>query len=371
MPPVIVSRQSSATFADKEQVWADNASSSDFFGNVYVCWENFVGNGAGALDVATSSDGGNTWSKKQVTPAHAVPPKMWGQSGCTIRTDSHGVVYAFYEQFQSPFKFLPPRGSHMLVKSFDGGRSWTRPKTLYRVTDPCFNFSNDGDGDRCVEDGLAGARNDLSGSPSVGIANGAPTGEGATNEIVNAWADGRDGLNNEHVLFSYSNGGGEPGTWSDPAAIETAGDRGYYAAPAISPDGSTVYVVYNAFTTPYRTNTSDPRGLVGAVKRASVSGDGTVGAFTDVHRGDVGDPRASSQNNLVLEFLGDYVYAVATDTYGAAVWNDVRDAADCPAVDAFRQSFQDGGSVPTPAPQNDCSATFGNSDIRGGSYPTP
>ena len=371
MPPVIVSHQSSATFADKEQIWADNASSSPDFGNVYVCWENFVGNGAGALYVGTSRNGGDSWSIKQVTPAHAVPPKMWGQSGCTIRTDSHGVVYAFYEQFESPFKFLPPHGSHMLVKSFDGGSSWTRPMTLYRITDPCFNLSFDGTGDRCVEDGIAGARNDLSASPSVSIANGAPTGAGATNEIVNAWADGRDGLNNEHVLFSYSTGGGNPGTWSAPTAIESAGDRGYYAAPAISPDGSTVYVVYNAFTTPYRTNTTDPRGLVGVVKRASVAGSGTVGAFTQVHRGVVGDPRGSSQNNQVIEFLGDYVYAVATNTYGAAVWNDVRDAADCPAEDAFRFSVQTGGSVPRPAPQADCPATFGNSDIRGGSYPTP
>jgi hypothetical protein len=371
MPPVIASRQSSATFADKEQIWADNASSSPDFGNVYVCWQNFVGNGAAALYVATSRDGGDTWSQKQVTPAHNVPPKFFGQSGCTIRTDSHGTVYVFFEQFESPFRFLPPHGSHMLLKSFDGGRSWTRPMTLYRITDPCFNLSNDGSILRCVEDGLAGARNDLSASPSVSIANGAPTGEGATNEIVNAWADGRDGLNNEHVLFAYSTEGGGPGTWSAPTAIETAGDRGYYAAPAISPDGSTVYVVYNAFTTPYRTNTSDPRGLVGVVKRASVAGDGTVGAFTDVHRGVVGDPRGSSQNNLVLEFLGDYVYAVATDTYGAAVWNDTRDAADCPAIDAFRQSFQEGGSVPRPAPQVACDPTFGNSDIRGGSYVTP
>jgi len=258
----------------------------------------------------------------------------------------------------------------MLVKSFDGGTSWTRPMTLYGITDPCFNLSNDGGGDRCVEDGIAGARNDLAASPSVDIANGAPDGLDATNEIVVAWADGRDGLNHEHVLFSYSNGGGNPGTWSAPAAIESAGERGYYAAPAISPDGATVYVVYNAFTTPFRTDTTSPRGLVGVVKRASVSG-GVVGSFSAIDRGAVGDPRGSSQNNLVLEFLGDYVYAVATRDYGAAVWNDVSNAADCPAIDAYRQSFQTGGSVPAPAPQNDCPATFGNSDIRGGTYPEP
>jgi hypothetical protein len=375
MPPVIVSKQSSATFADKEQIWADNAASSSFFGNVYVCWQNFVGNGAAPLNVATSRDGGDSWRVKQVTPATNVPPTMWGQSGCTIRTDSHGVVYVFYEQFQSPFRFLPPRGSHMLVKSLDGGRSWTRPMTLYRITDPCFVLNFDGAGNRCVEDGLAGARNDLSGSPSVSIANGAPTGAGATNEIVNAWADGRDGLNHEHVLFSYSTGGGNPGTWSPPAAIETGGDRGYYAAPAISPDGTDVYVVYNAFTTPFRTDTTTPRGLVGVVKHADILGSGAPASWGTLNRGATGDPRGSSQNNLWLEFLGDYVYAVATNDYGAAVWNDTRNAADCPAIDAWRAAAQANISSPptAPAPQQDCRATFGNSDIFGGSYadPTP
>jgi hypothetical protein len=368
MQPVRASRQSSATFADKEQVWADNAASSRFFGNVYVCWQNFVGS-SGPLVVATSRNGGDTWTQKQVSAAHNVSPKQWGQSGCTIRTDSNGVVYVFYEQFQSPFRFLPPQGTHFLVKSFDGGVSWTRPMALYRIVDPCFALSNDGSTLRCVEDGLAGARNDLAASPSVSIANGAPTGAGATNEIVNSWADGRDGLNHEHVLVSYSTQGGNPGTWSTPTAIETASDRGYYAAPAISPTGGDVWVVYNAFTTPYRNDTTSPRGLVGVVKHASIptSGPtkGVVGPFSEVHRGATGDPRGSSQNNLVMEFLGDYVYAVAGNSYAAAVWNDVRDAADCPAIDAYRASFQAGGSVPAPAPQRDCPATFGNSDIFG------
>src|SRR5205823_12215461 len=97
-----------------------------------------------------------------------------------------------------------------------------------------------------------------------------------------------------------------------------------------------------------------------------------TGAFSELFRSTPGDPRGSSQNNLVGEFLGDYVYSVATRTYGAAVWNDARNAADCPAVDAWRMSLRTGGSVPRPAPEQDCpSLAFGNSDIYGGSYPDP
>ena len=43
---------------------------------------------------------------------------------------------------------------------------------------------------RCVMDGVAGARNDLSASPNVDIANGAPTGIGAPNTVVNNYITG-------------------------------------------------------------------------------------------------------------------------------------------------------------------------------------
>jgi hypothetical protein len=379
MDPVIISKQSSTTFSDKEQLWADNAASSPFFGNVYVCWGSFRSNSRGnalpqPLIVATSTDGGDTWDLSQVTSASNNPfnPKQgFGRSGCTVRTDSHGVVYVFANQFAVG---MPGQGSHIMVKSFNGGKTWTRPVDIGLAVDTCFSVQFDGTGFRCVMDGVGGARDDLSSAPSVDIANGAPTGAGATDEILRTWVDGRNGVNDVPVFVSYSTDGG--GTWSAPAAAETAGDRGYYSGIAISPRGTDAYLVYNAFTAPYRDDTTSPRPLVGVVKHADISANGALSAWSELHRSAPGEPRGSSQNNLWLEFLGDYVYAVATDSYGAAVWNDTRAAADCPAIDAWRAAaqvaIQNGTAVPAkPAPQQDCPATFGNSDIFGGSYPDP
>lgn len=381
MPPVIVSKQSSTTFSDKSQIWADNAVSSPFFGNVYLCWASFRSQEKGVavpqpLVVATSTDGGSTWTEKQVTPASNNPFNMkqgFGRSGCTVRTDSHGVVYVFADQFGVG---TPGRGSHIMVTSGNGGKTWSQPKNIGSVTDTCFSVQFDGTGFRCVMDGIGGARDDLSSAPSVDIANGAPSGTGATNEIVRTWVDGGDGLNNEQVMVSYSTDGGT--SWSTPTPAETSGDRGYYSAVAVSPQGTDAYLVYNAFTTPFRNDTTSPRALVGVVEHADIASNGTIGAWSELHRSAPGDPRGSSQNNLWLEFLGDYVYAVATPTYGAAVWNDTRNAADCPAIDNWRAAaqtaIQNGTAVPTaPAPEQDCgtSNTFGNSDIFGGSYPDP
>jgi hypothetical protein len=375
MPPVIASRQSSTTFSDKEQIWADNAESSPFFGNTYVCFASFRSNSQGnaapqPLVVAVSSDGGDSWTQHQVTPAENNPfnPRHgFGRSGCTVRTDSHGVVYVFANQFAVG---MPGSGAHIMVKSFNGGKNWTRPQTLFTAVDTCFLVQFDGTGFRCVEDGVAGARDDLSAAPSVSIANGAPTGTGATNEIVDTWVDGRDGPAVVHVFTSYSTNGGA--TWSAPAAVERAGDRGYYSAPALSPDGGDLYLVYNAFTTPLLMDTTTPRGLVGVVLHADIGAGGAPVNWTQLHRGAVGDPRGSSQNNQVLEFLGDYVYAAATNDYGLAVWNDTRNAADCPAIDAYRASLYTATPLPAPDVLGSCKPnTFGNSDIRGGSYADP
>jgi hypothetical protein len=385
--PVIASRQTSALFSDKEQIWADNARSSPFFGNVYVCYAAFRGANQ-PLDVLTSTDGGGAWTQHQVTPAtnNTRSRNGFGRSGCTVRTDSRGVVYVF--DFQ--FGFSPTTaaaGKIQMIRSFDGGAHWQRPVDIFTAFDTCNAFEPSIG--RCVEDGVGGARSDLSPAPSVDIANGAPSGSDASNRLVLTWVDGRDGLNHEHVLFSTSTTGGD--SWTAPRQVERAGDRGYYSAPAISPNGTDVWLVYNAFTEPFKPSAigdANARPLVGQVLHAPVAA-GSVGAFGAAHRGAPGDARGSSQNNLAAEFLGDYVYAAATRSYSVSVWNDVRAAADCPAIDQLRQDLHDEAVAtgePTaeaeeprgemeegedpeapvaPAVQQACPASFGNSDIFG------
>jgi hypothetical protein len=357
MAPVVISKQSSATFSDKETIWADNAASSPYFGNVYVCNVAFRSLGGAPEPVVflRSTDGGNTWTQQQISQAantYSGAGRSGGRQGCTIRTDSKGTVYLFWD---GSYK---TQSVQWMARSYDGGVKFEKAQPVATITevgkfDP-LNGENS-------FDGIAGARTDS--FPIVDIANGAPSGAGATNRIVMIWSDGSQGLNKEEALVQTSTDGGN--SWSKPVNAAEAGDRPDFPAIAISPDGQNVYVTYMAFLDPWRSNTSSARRMQGVVRQAAFS---DLSSWTTLQRGAVGDARASSANSLASEFLGDYDAIAANNTQGAAVWNDVRNASVCPAVNAWRQSLANGTPTSKPAPASDCPATFGNTDIFGGTY---
>ena len=127
LTPVVISKQSSTTFSDKEQIWADNASSSNYFGTVYVCWAAFRGqelspNAAPApLIVGVSHDGGDTWTTQQITAA-ANNGNVNPMDGCTVRTDSSGTAYVFGVGTVSSLGHQP---YELMSRSTDGGASWS------------------------------------------------------------------------------------------------------------------------------------------------------------------------------------------------------------------------------------------------------
>src|ERR671920_2611479 len=151
--PVIASRQNSALFSDKEQIWADNAQSSPFYGNVYVCYAAFQGGGAQPLKAIVSRNGGATWTQKQLTPAtnNTHSRNGFGRSGCTVRTDSRGTVYVFDFQFGFNATTAAP-GFIQMIKSTDGGAHWSRPVNIFRAFDTCNAFEPSIG--RCVMDGV-------------------------------------------------------------------------------------------------------------------------------------------------------------------------------------------------------------------------
>jgi len=365
MPPVVATKQNAAVFEDKEYLWVDNAASSSDFGNVYVCNVAFrsLGGAPEPVVFARSTDGGDTWSQRQISQAaNAVGAgQAGGRQGCIIRTDSHGVVYLFWSGS------LNGSNVQYLARSWDGGVSFERPRAIATVNEVGQFDPVQG---RNTMDGVAGARSGSS-FPTVDIANGAPTGSGATDRIVVAWPDGA--INHESVKLITSTNGGN--TWSAAFTASAAGDRPDYAAVAISPNGSDVYLVYDNHLTTWQSTTANPRLMQGVVRHADWS---NLAAWSDLHRGPSGDNRGSSANALFFEFLGDYNAAMATNSGVVGVWTDVRNAADCPAIDAYREDVLNGGPISgagslRPAPQVDCPATFGNTDIYGGAFgdPTP
>ena len=375
--PVIVTKQNSTLFSDHEMIAVDDASSSPFFGHVYVCDAAFrsqeIGGFPEPIVLNSSADAGDTWTTRQVSPA-VDNNTIGGRQDCAVNTDSKGTVYVFWDGIDPKTKTL----AIFMLRSFDGGKTFVRPAQIvtHIVTTGIPDFTGDH-----TFDGQAGARD---GSfPTVDIANGAPTGADATDEIVLAWSNGptpsdtSPGPNEQVKVMTSTNGGV---SWTTSGVASPASDRPDFPAIAISPDGTDAYLTYMAFMQPWQSTNTTPRLFQGVVRHADVDpGTGAIGTWSDIHRAPTGDARGSSANALIDEFLGDYDYAFATNDFVVAVWNDARNAADCPAIDAYRDDVADGTAAgestdPTrPAPEQDCPATFGNTDIFGGSYadPTP
>ena len=101
--------------------------------------------------MARSSNGGDTWTTRQVGPATDNRNNAQAD-GCTVRTDSRGNVYVFGIGVRGG------RSVQMMYKSADGGAHFAGPTVVASVVAPGVVDPQLG---RPVMDGIAGARVDL------------------------------------------------------------------------------------------------------------------------------------------------------------------------------------------------------------------
>ncbi len=93
----------------------------------------------------------------------------------------------------------------------------------------------------------------------------------------------------------------------------------------------------------------------------SVDGGASFGAPIKVST-ESSDPEASSSLGGGVQFIGDYITAVAGEEGTYVVWTDTRNGAPCEAVTEYRL----GGPPPDPTT---CPLNFGNTDIYLGIVP--
>ena len=348
--PVIASKQNSAIFSDKEQIWADNAASSPFFGNVYVCCAAFRGNGNGFTNqplfvahLARRRRHLDAAARSRRATNNINSRNGFGRSGCTVRTDSPRRRL----RVRLPVRLRPDHGcggpdpDDQVVRRRRAPGRRPRQRRSPRTTRATHFEPVDRPLRRWTASAARAAtsrRRRPSTSPTARRrAPTPPTG------IVMTWVDGRDGLNNEHVMFSHVDQR-RRARGRHRVAIERGGRSRLLLGAGDLAERHRRVARLQRVHEPFKDSAIGPandRPLVGVVLHADVARPGRRARSRELHRGAPGDARARQPEQPRRGVPRRLRLRRGDADLRRGVWNDVRNAADCPAIDAYRQALHD------------------------------
>jgi hypothetical protein len=372
-PTFINATTAPSTLNDKEWIAADWHASSPYRDRVYVSWTRFIFNPAignyvqSPIFFAYSSDGGQTFS----TPTQITGNVKYDQGSRPI-VGYDGTVYVIFEGATR----LATLDSQWIVKSTDGGQTWSRPVRIADVQDviPVANTAYRVD--------------------SFPAGDTAPDGR-----LYVAWTtqtkDSDGSLcptrtnNGCHLAAVYSTSSDGGSTWSAPTPIFPILDASTRAAdgyPVTQPDGSTLNVpaarrvdtqwpgvaispsgvvymsAYDAdVVSPWQTCATPDTGAAGRINCLEL-GNYIHNARLDYYVTRIGssDERMVSgqpintRNGFGGGFMGDYTtIAVGSDNVFHAFWTDTNNKQD--VVWFFGFEF-----TPTPINQEDVVTASGS-----------
>ena len=340
-----------SSFADHEWIAVDTSSSSPWFGRIQLFWADYCnncsGNGRVKLYVTHSADEGRTWSPG-VQISGAAFNLVQGQTETgQIAVSSDGTVEAFWIAHADSKGKYP--STQVVAVSKDGGVTFSQPIAVAGVSDyPLTGTPFD----------AVDLFNRVPGMSARVDCYPHPASDPTSTKVYVVWCDFTNGVGT--VRGAVSSDGIN---WTSLGTIASVFSRNaFFPAVSVAADG-TVAVAFDALTAP-------PAGdlwSTGVQVYDNYYVDSTNGgaSFSAPLRVSTAssNPDASSYNNLMEQFIGDYIGIVAGPTQAYLVWTDARDASRCQAVDDYRNAIYTGVKRPVaPNPDKVCTLNFGNTD---------
>ena len=349
-PVVATSTNKKSDFDDHEWVAVDHFPGSPYFGRVYLNWAVFCYSCAGYGNVkiytAYSSDEGRTWSKAvQVSAANNNVPQGYRETG-QMAVSASGAVEVFWTENADATKYP---SLQVVTTSTDGGNTYTAPITIAQVTD----YPVSGTPFDAVD-----LYNRVPGMSARVDCYPHPASDTSSSRVYVVWCDfaGGHGV----VKGAVSSDGIH---WTNLGTIASvSGRNAFFPEASVAPDGR-VALTFDALTQP----PANDLWQTGVQVYDNYFAESPAGgaAFTSPLRVSTtsSNPDGSSYNNLMEQFLGDYVGIVAGPSSAYLVWTDSRNAAQCAAVDAYRNAIYAGSTTAVaPNPDTQCATNFGNTD---------
>jgi hypothetical protein len=229
-PPTFINATTSpSTLNDKEWIAVDSHTSSPFRDRVYVSWTRFLFNAKNGNYVqspiffASSTDHGATFS----APV-AISGNVLYDQGSRPVVGPNGALYVFFEGATR----LSTMDSTYVVKSTDGGATWSKPVAVSALADSS-PLKNTAFRDNSFPAAAAAPNGDLYATWTTEISNSGTPNYGGDSACFASTA-------NCHSVAVYSKSTNGGTVWSPAAPVFAAGTQTAIGYPATNPDGSTL-----------------------------------------------------------------------------------------------------------------------------------
>jgi hypothetical protein len=378
--PVFINPTTSpSTLNDKEWIAVDSHVSSAFRDNVYVTWTRYKFSGSTGAYIQSpiffvrSTDGGATFS----TPTAISGNVLYGQGSRPV-VGPDGTLYVFWDGSTR----LASLNSTYVVKSTDGGTTFSKPVAISRLTDSdllkhtVFRTNS-------FPAAAAAPNGDLYATWTTQVKDAGTPNYGGEAACAD-WLGGDPATCHSVAVYSNSTDGGS--TWSTAAPVFAPGTQapdGYpviqpngdvlqepdsapieqiFPAVAVAPNGRVYLSAYAAdVISPWQTCAAGPPPPSGRIT-CDTLGDYIHNARLDYRVRDlttnvtnnVSTHRINTRNGFGGGFFGDYTdIAVGSDNVFHALWTDSNDVQSV----VWFYGFQ---FVPTAIHQEDIVTVSGN-----------